>query len=88
MMNKSPETLTDQLRRAVDESGMGRNALARAAGIDKAAMSRFMAGKVGLLQSNLDALAAVLGLQLVKGPDPQADKPKAAPGRRGRKPKA
>jgi transcriptional regulator with XRE-family HTH domain len=53
---------SDQIRRAVDSSGMSRYRICKEAGIDQATFSRFMAGKVGMALPTLDALADVLGL--------------------------
>jgi transcriptional regulator with XRE-family HTH domain len=76
--------LSDQIRRAVDDSGLSRYAICRVGGFDKGMMSRFMAGKGGLSLTMLDRLAAVLALDVVA-----RGKPKALPCRRpGRKPKS
>jgi transcriptional regulator with XRE-family HTH domain len=69
-MKKRQVKLSDAIRAAVDDSGMGRNAIGRALNIDKGLVSRFMSGKSGLSVANLDALADVLNLRIV------ADKPK------------
>ena len=83
-MKRKRVKLSDQIRRAVDASGVSRYRICKAAGIDQATMSRFMAGRVGLLMPTLDALADVLGLDLVaRGP---VNVPPL--GRPGRKPKA
>jgi transcriptional regulator with XRE-family HTH domain len=77
-------SLSDQVRRAIDAAGVTRYRIAKTAGVDHAVMSRFMAGKVGLSTKSLDALAAVLGLDVVaRGPAKVLP-----PGRPGRKPKA
>jgi hypothetical protein len=60
--------LTDQIRAAVNASGRTRRSLCLAAGIDEASLSRFMAGKTGLSNANLDALAEVLRLRLAGVP--------------------
>ena len=60
-----PPLLSEQIRRAVNESGISAKELCRETGIDKAAMSRFRAGKVGLTMENLDKVAAVIGLRIV-----------------------
>jgi cyanate lyase len=61
--------LSDQIRRAVDASDATHYAIAKTIGLDHAVMSRFMAGKSGLSIRNLDALADVLGLDMVaRGP--------------------
>ena len=51
--------------------------LAKQAGIDGHTLSRFMAGDGGLRLSSADALAELLGLQLV--PDPDATPPEPTP---------
>ena len=58
--------MSEQIRRAAAASGMRQSALARAVGIDKAAMSRFLNARRGLRMSALDRLADVLSLALVK----------------------
>ena len=69
-MSKKRRKLIDQVRQAASECGLSQNALARAAGLDKAALSRFIVGERGLSMESLDALADVLKLRIV------ADKPK------------
>ena len=59
-------TITDQLRRAIRASGKSRYWLSGESGVDKAALSRFMAGKATLTLPSLDRLAEVLGLELRK----------------------
>ena len=63
---RQKDTLSNQLRRAIDESGMSRYAICKACGIDQASMSRFMAGRVGLLLDPIERLADFLDLELVK----------------------
>ena len=60
------EKLSEQIRQAIDASGYSRYRICKETGIDQAAMSRFMAGTVGLTQENLDRVAAFLGLELRK----------------------
>jgi len=82
MKQKRPK-LSEQIRRAVDACPMSRYAICCEAFVDQAAMSRFMAGKVGLSMASLDALAGVLGLEVVaRGPLRLL-----APQKRGPKPK-
>ena len=57
--------LSDQLRAAIDASGMSRYAICKAVGVDQAVMSRFMSGKGGLAQSTIDGIGELLGLWLV-----------------------
>jgi hypothetical protein len=59
------ETLTDRVRRAIDGSGRSRNSICEEIGLDRAVMSRFMAGKSGLALPTLDKLAEALGLRIV-----------------------
>ena len=64
-MGKKRVKLSDQVRRAVDESGMSRYAICKAIGMDQATMSRFMSGGGGLSMAKLDALADLVGLDVV-----------------------
>lgn len=64
-------TLSDQVRQAVDASGLSRYAIARAIGVDDATMSRFMSGERGLRMSALDDLADFLNLHIVAGEGPK-----------------
>jgi plasmid maintenance system antidote protein VapI len=58
------DKLSDQLRAAVDGSGMSRYAVAKAIDLDQATLSRFMSGKAGLSVGTIDKLGELLGLQL------------------------
>lgn len=80
-MKRKRLTLNDKVRRAVDASGMSRYAICKTSGVEQAAMSRFMAGKRGLTLTTLDALADVLGLDLVvhKPPPKRRHKRKGKP---------
>jgi transcriptional regulator with XRE-family HTH domain len=64
-MMESKTPISDAVRKAVERSGLSRYEICKRAGIDQAAMSRFMAGKTGLTTTSLDALADVLGLRIV-----------------------
>jgi len=57
--------LSEQVRRAVDKSGMSRYAICKAIGMDQSIMSRFMNGKGGLQMDSLDAVADLLRLNIV-----------------------
>jgi transcriptional regulator with XRE-family HTH domain len=56
--------LSDQVRKAVDASGLSRYRIAKELGIAESTMSRFMAGKGGLSMEYLDALADLLRLNI------------------------
>jgi hypothetical protein len=58
------KSLEDQLRQAIEQSGMTCYAIGKATGIDKGTLSRFMARKAGLSLASANSLIAVLGLEL------------------------
>jgi transcriptional regulator with XRE-family HTH domain len=59
------KNFSDQIREAVDASGMSRYAICNATGISQATMSRFMHRQGGLSMASLDRLADLLGLAVV-----------------------
>jgi hypothetical protein len=63
-MSKKRIPLTEQIRRAVAGCGESRYMIAKATGVDAAALCRFMQGG-GLSMESLDALAEHLGLRIV-----------------------
>jgi transcriptional regulator with XRE-family HTH domain len=65
MARKQPK-FSDQLRRAVDASGLSRYRIAKLLGVSESLLSRFVAGK-WLGQGTLDALAALLDLHVATG---------------------
>jgi plasmid maintenance system antidote protein VapI len=67
--------LSDQIRAAVDRSGMSRYAICKAIGMNQGAMSRFMNRRGGLSMEMLDRLGAVIGLSvsLTTNPGPRAE---------------
>ncbi len=73
-MARKPIKLSDQLRQAIDASGMSRYAIAKAISLDQSVLSRFMAGKSGLAVENIDRLGELLGLNIVAAMKPQANK--------------
>lgn len=61
--------MTDQLRRAIDASGMSRYAICKAIGLPQSTMSRFMGGECGLALETVDRLGALLRLRIVAATD-------------------
>jgi transcriptional regulator with XRE-family HTH domain len=57
---------SDVVKAAIREAGLSLGAIDRASGVSKAALSRFLSGKVGINVYTLDQLAPVLGLVLVR----------------------
>jgi transcriptional regulator with XRE-family HTH domain len=62
------ERFSDQIRAAVDGSGMSRYAICKAIGMTQGSMSRFMNGKGGLSLDAIDKLAELLRLDVVRRP--------------------
>ena len=81
-MGKKRAKLSEQIRRAVDASGLSRYRICKTLNIDQGLMSRFMAGKGGLAMASLDALADLLELELK--PTPRAGKGQVRHGKRMR----
>jgi plasmid maintenance system antidote protein VapI len=73
-MAKEPSRLSDQLREAIDASGMSRYSICKTLDVDQGLMSRFMAGKAGLSVETIDKLGDLLGLQLVTTKKPATGK--------------
>jgi predicted XRE-type DNA-binding protein len=73
-MAKKRTKLSDEIRQAVDASGMSRYAICKQLGILQSSLSRFMSGKGGLMMASLDALAELLDLHLATGPRRQSEK--------------
>ena len=59
---------SDQLRQAINASGLSHYAVAKACGIDKGNFSKFMAGKIGLSLEKIDLIAALIGLRVTTKP--------------------
>lgn len=64
-MDKKQIMLIDQIRQAAGTCGMPQKTLSRAAGIDPAALCRFISGERGLSMEAVNALAAALNLRVV-----------------------
>ena len=57
--------MTDQVRRAIDDTGLTRYRIAQDTGIDESTLAKFYHGHRGLSLDNLDRLCAYLGLRIV-----------------------
>jgi ribosome-binding protein aMBF1 (putative translation factor) len=66
--------LTDQLREAIDSSGMSHYRVSKEIGLDQSTLSRFMSGKAGLALNTVDRLGELLGLKLVVTSKPEKGK--------------
>ena len=64
MAKRGPKKLTDQIRQAIDDSGLTRYRIALDTGIDESALAKFYNRKRGLSLDNLDLLCGYLGLRI------------------------
>ena len=64
-MGKKRSKVSDQIRAAIETSGVSRYGIAMATGIDPATLSRFMGGSGGMTVETLDKLSEYLGLEIV-----------------------
>jgi transcriptional regulator with XRE-family HTH domain len=67
MAKKRSNLLTDQLRKAIDDSGLTRYQIAKATGIDESALAKFYNGHRGLSMAALNALGEFLQLTIMLG---------------------
>jgi len=70
MGKKRTELLTDQLRQAIDDSGLTRYQIAKGTGIDESALAKFYNGHRGLSMDALNALGEFLQLTIILGRRP------------------
>lgn len=62
------QQFSDQIRAAVDGSGLSRYRIAKEIRVGEATMSRFMSRKGGLSMASLDRLAELLNLEILIRP--------------------
>ena len=62
---KAPETISEQLRRFIKNSGLSLYQLERETGVHNSMLSRFLRGERGLRLESVDALSKYLKLRLV-----------------------
>ena len=65
MAKRRTSKLTDQLRQAIDDSGLTRYDIAKRTGIDESALAKFYNGHRGLSMEALNALGECLNLEIV-----------------------
>ena len=70
MGKKGTQLLTDQLRQAIDDSGLTRYQIAKGTGIDESALAKFYNGHRGLSMDALNALGEFLQLTIILGRKP------------------
>ena len=70
MGKKGTQLLTDQLRQAIDGSGLTRYQIAKGTGIDESALAKFYNGHRGLSMDALNALGEFLQLTIILGRRP------------------
>ena len=61
---KQRQSLSDELRQAVERSGVSRYSIWQQTGIDQGSLSKFMDGERGLALESIDKLADLLGLHI------------------------
>ena len=65
MATKRTKKMTDQVRQAIDNSGLTRYRIAQDTGIDESTLAKFYHGTRGLSLDNLDILCECLGLRIM-----------------------
>ncbi len=65
VMPRKPKKLSDQIRRAIGDSGETRYRIAQETGLNEAALGKFFHGQRGMSLESLDKLAEFLGLEVV-----------------------
>ena len=73
MATKRTKKMTDQVRQAIDNSGLTRYRIAQDTGIDESTLAKFYHGTRGLSLNNLDLLCAYLGMRIVMDRKPKKE---------------
>ena len=68
-------SLSDELRQAIERSGVSRYSIWQQTGIDQGSLSKFMDGERGLSIESIDQIAELLGLHIC-GADAKRSRPK------------
>ena len=72
MAKKRSNSLSDQLRQAIDDSGLTRYRIAKETGISESALAQFYNGHRGLSMEALNALGECLQLTINLGRKPDS----------------
>ena len=70
MAKKRTKLMTDQLRQAIDDSGLTRYRIAQETGLSESTLAQFYNGHRGLSMNALNALGEFLDLKTVLGRKP------------------
>jgi len=70
LAKKRTNLMTDQLRQAIDDSGLTRYRIAKKTGISESALAQFYNGHRGLSMEALNALGKFLQLRITLGRKP------------------
>ena len=70
MAKKRTILVTDQLRQAIDDSGLTRYRIAQETGVSESTLAQFYNGHRGLSMNALNALGEFLDLKIVLGRKP------------------
>jgi plasmid maintenance system antidote protein VapI len=64
---RKPQTFSDELREAIDASGLSRYRICMKIGLAQSCLSRFMAGQMNLTTATLDRIAELIDLHVTTG---------------------
>ena len=73
MSRKVHKLLTDQLRKAIDDSGLTRYRIAKLTGVSESALSQFYNGHRGLSMEAMNALGECFELTIIMGRKPDME---------------
>lgn len=71
MAKKRPKLVSDQIRQAIDDSGLTRYRISQETGISETALALFYNGQRGLSMKALNALGEFLQLKVTLGRKPE-----------------
>jgi len=71
MAKKRTKLVSDQLRQAIDDSGLSRYRISKETGISETALALFYNGHRGLSMKALNALGKCLELKIILGRKPE-----------------